>query len=259
MGNRIRLNARIIGRRVSEVSSFARESLNLALAFQDWRQAYRNRGNRNAIFMWIPKTAGYSLFNVLGRHGAQKLPDESQIERYFENRGIVTFGHISVRHLLEAGQINEEFWQSAWKFAFVRNPYARAVSLLKYLRRIKVFPPSTTFRIFCSYLAERAYEPIGLQNQSGLSMMNPQVAWLVDENGRLLPDYISKVKDAERGYATIVQELQLKDAPARLPQENRSADLSVARHYDNETRAIVAEAYREDFERFGFDPSILPD
>lgn len=259
MGKRIRRNAQILGRRVLEVSGHARNTLNISVALQDWRQAYRNRGNRNAIFMWIPKTAGHSVFRVLDRYGAQKLPDNSLIDRYFENRGIVTFGHISVRHLREAGQISEDFWQSAWKFAFVRNPYARAVSLWKYFKRIGVLPPSTTFRIFCSYLAEHAFEPVGLHNQSGLSMMNPQVAWLVDEDGTLLPDYVSKVKDADRGYAEIVRELQLVDAPAELPRENRARDSSIGKHYDKETRAIVAEAYREDFDQFGFDTSILPD
>ncbi len=239
-GNRISLNARILARRVREVTSHARTALDLRLALRDWRQAFRNRGNRNAIFMWVPKTAGYSVFRLLDAYGAQKLPDYSLIERYFENRGIVTFGHISVRHLREAGCINEDYWDSAWKFAFVRNPYARAVSLFQYLKRMEILPASTTFRIFCTYLTERAYEPVGLQNQDGLSMMNPQVAWLTDDAGGLLPDYISKVKDVERGYAKIVHELQLKNAPAALPRENTSPESSVAAFYDDETRAMVA-------------------
>lgn len=259
MGNRLTTNAKIFARRVREVSSHARTSLNVRVALQDWRQAYRNRGNRNAIFLWVPKTAGYSIFHVLHRYGAQKLPDFSLIERYFENRGIVTFGHIRVLDLVNAGHVAEKFWKSAWKFAFVRNPYARAVSLFKYLKRIQALPESTTFPIFCSFLEHGAFEPIGLQNQDGLSMMNPQVAWLTGEDGELLPDYICKVRDAERGYRRIVEELELSDAPATLPHENRSPDRFVASFYNDETRAIVAETYRQDFETFDFDPAILPE
>ena len=256
--SRISLNARILARRVREVSSHARATLNFGLALKDWRQAYRNRGNRNAIFMWVPKTAGYSIYRVLDRYGAQKLPDHSLIERYFENRGIVTFGHISVRHLREAGHINDEYWQSAWKFAFVRNPYGRAVSLFKYLKRIQLLPNITTFRVFCAYLQDGAFEPVGLQNDAGLSMMNPQTAWLLNDDGELLPDYISKVKDAEKGYKKIVRELKLTGAPAELPRENASPDASVASYYDAETRGIVAETYRSDFETFDFDPDFMP-
>ncbi len=209
--------------------------------------------------MWVPKTAGYSIYRVLAEHGAQKLPDHSLVERYFENRGIVTFGYISVRHLFEAGCLSEEFWQSAWKFAFVRHPYGRAVSLFKYLKRVSLLPASTAFRVFCAYLEERAFEPVGLHNHSGLSMMNPQVAWLTDQNGNLIPDFVSKVKDAPTGYKKIVSELRLAGAPSELPRENASPDSSIASYYNDETRAIVAEAYRADFETFHFDPEFMPD
>ncbi len=164
-----------------------------------------------------------------------------------------------MRHLQEAGHISDEFWQSAWKFAFVRNPYGRAVSLFKYLKRVESLPASTTFRIFCAYLQEKAFEPVGLHNQDGLSMMNPQVAWLTDENGALLPDFVSKVIDADAGYEKIVDELGLTDAPSKLPLENQSPDPSVSGYYTDETRAIVAEAYRQDFETFGYDTAFMPD
>jgi hypothetical protein len=64
MRKRIRLNARIFAQRVREVSSNARTHFNIGLALQDWRQANRNRGNRNAIFMWVPKTGGNSNDHV---------------------------------------------------------------------------------------------------------------------------------------------------------------------------------------------------
>ena len=114
-----------------DVFSFTRDSFNFGQAVEDWRQAHRNRANPDAIFIWVPKTAGNSLYSVLQRNGAQNLRDESRIARYFENRGIVTFSHIRVLDLVRAGYVTERYWNSAWKFAFVRNPYARAVSLFQ--------------------------------------------------------------------------------------------------------------------------------
>lgn len=259
IAHRIKINAGILAGRARAVYSFARDSFNLRQALQDWRQTHRNRENRDAIFMWVPKTGGNSIFSVLSRNGGQNLRDESRIARYFENRGIVTFSHIRVLDLVRAGYVTGQFWEASWKFAFVRNPYARAVSLFKYLKRVQVLPTSTSFRIFCSFLEEGAFEPIGLHNQTGLSMMNPQVAWLTDENGKLLPDYVCKLKDANEGYQTIVRELRLRDSPARMPHENGSQDRLVASYFDDHTRAIVAEAYAKDFETFGYDPAFMPD
>jgi hypothetical protein len=74
-GKRISINAQILARRLGEVYSQTLKSFNFGFALQDWRQAYRNRGNRNAIFMWVPKTAGNSIFSILDRYGTQNLRD----------------------------------------------------------------------------------------------------------------------------------------------------------------------------------------
>lgn len=85
------------------------------------------------LFIWIPKTAGSSVFALLETTlGMQKLKTFQEVAR-FRNRGPVTFGHMHYLSLLQAGIVKPEFHSRAFKFAFARNPYARIASLYNYL------------------------------------------------------------------------------------------------------------------------------
>lgn len=221
----------------------------------------RNRSNRDAIFIHIPKTAGTSLISVLELNGGMSFMDEQSARSFFGNRGLVTFNHISLPSLVKAGILTRDFLQRAWKFTFVRNPYDRAVSLYTYFisdlsRRML---PTTTFSIFCKYLEQNAYEPIGLYNWSGLSQVNPQVAWLRDGEGTLLCDFVGKFENLDRDFEQVSQTLRLRKNAKGLPRENRTSRLPIQSYYSDREMEIVATVYAQDFAQFGYDPSRLPE
>jgi hypothetical protein len=230
-------------------------------------QMLRNRSNRDAIFVHIPKTAGTSLISILRRNGGMSLRDEKSLKMYFQNRGTVSFNHISIPSLLEADILSREYFEKAWKFAFVRNPYARTVSLYVYLigelaigdEPNPILPRSTTFSIFCSYLAQKAFEPIGLYNRNGLSQLNPQVTWLKDTDGRFFCDFVGKVESFEKDFECVSQALKLSTNGDGLPWENKTSRSSVQTYYSSREMEIVAKVYAEDFSRFGYDPYKLPE
>ena len=187
--------------------------------------------------------------------------DEESARRFFQNRGIVTFNHISLPSLIQAGILSRDYLHRAWKFTFVRNPYDRAVSLYTYFisdlsRRML---PTTTFSIFCMYLEQNAYEPIGLYNWKGLSQLNPQVAWLRDSDGTFLCDFVGKFENLDSDFEQVSQTLRLRTIPKRLPRENRTSRLPVQSYYTDREMEIVAKVYAEDFAQFGYDPSHLPE
>jgi hypothetical protein len=106
------------------------------------------------LFIWIPKTAGTSVYTLLKELGMRKYKSLDQARCRFPGSGMATFVHQSIPSLVEAGAIQEAFVRSAFKFSFVRNPYDRAVSLYYYFRRYNRLPPEMKFDRFLEILEQ---------------------------------------------------------------------------------------------------------
>jgi len=217
------------------------------------RHMRRNRNNPPAIFVWVPKAAGTSLAAALETRGGQTLVSVKRIKRCFQNKGVVTFGHIYLPALVEAGLVSAEFVSRAFKFAIVRNPYDRLISLFEYLKRTYYLPKTTTFSIFCHYVEERAVEQVGLINHDGLSQLNPQITWLVDRRGRTMVDKIYRYEELSSSWPDIWQDIGFGDEPPDLPKLNDSQGRGEPYDYFSEsTISIAQKAFRNDFETLGY-------
>jgi hypothetical protein len=221
-------------------------------------QKRRNRLNKDAIFIWLPRTAGTSMFSILEQNGALILLNVPSVRAYFENRGLVTFGHMPLAGLVQQGYVSPAYFARAWKFAFVRNPYSRAVSLYHYLIHKRYLAPTTTFGIFCSYLEQRAYEPVGLYNHEWLSQLNPQIAWLFTEHGKPIYDFLGKFENLEGDFAHVRERLKLCRSNGTVPLLNATNHRSVSSHYTDREKKIVAEVYSADFKYFAYDVDRVP-
>jgi hypothetical protein len=221
------------------------------------RRASKNRILEDSIFIWVPKTAGTSLFAAFERFGAQKTLSVNAIGRQFTGRGLYTFGHMSILDLVRDGYLPSDFVQRAWKFAFVRNPYDRAVSLFRYLVKIGVLPPKTTFPIFCSYLEAGAFEDVGPYNFKGLSQLNPQSRWLFDDSGKCLCDYIGRFENIYSDFRVVQERIGRYASAVELPHENATTRAATRTYYTEREAAIVATVYSQDFDRFGYNISQL--
>jgi hypothetical protein len=170
----------------------------------------------------------------------------------FANRGIATFGHVDVLQLIERGVVTRAYFDRAFKFAFVRNPFDRLVSLFFYLQRIASpeVPPGLTFAAFCEKVARAEHPPVGLYNYRGLNQCNPMVDWLTDRDGRVIADFIGRHETVTEDFLTICQRLGIETA---LPHENATPHAPYREYYTEATRAIVERVYRSDLDRFGYE------
>lgn len=208
------------------------------------RERRRARGRMNAVFVWIPKTAGTSLHAALN---APKLKSLALIRYRFPGNGVVTFSHMDYAKLVVEGYVSREFDETSHKSTFVRNPYDRAVSLFLFLKRNRTLGAGETFLGFCRRLSEHGCEPIGLYNVKGFSQCNPQVRWL--ENIKV--DFIGRFESLEEDCDVIFRNLNLKSTP--LPKLRVSKRLGIEQYYCAESKAIVEKFYKEDFETLGYE------
>ena len=208
------------------------------------KEYLRGRNKKKAVFIWIPKTAGASFYSCLD---APKLwVSLHRIKYRFANNGTVTFGHIDYSELVRKGFVSRQFDESAYKFAFVRNPYGRAVSLYFYLKKYGILPSSESFLGFCRRLNEYGCEPIGLYNVSGLSQCNPQIRWI--ENIKM--DFIGRFESIGEDSEKVFNELGLQNV--HLPEINKTDHAGYEDYYCSESKEIIEKFYEEDFRSFDY-------
>lgn len=206
--------------------------------------------NRDAVFIWIPKSAGTSLYNSLEKLGCPKVKELRFIPKRFAQKGLVTFGHMDYLGLIEAGHVSREFDQRAKKFAIVRNPYDRATSVYFYIRdrhkHFALWHKTPSFEEFLELVEAGFHERIGLYNERGMSQANPQVAWT---KGIAL-DYIGRVEAMGESIKAISDLLGKEIAEARW--DNKGSKPPRAELYDKRTRYLVDKIYDEDFQTFNY-------
>lgn len=213
---------------------------------------------RKAIFIAIPKTGTTSVRRQLRTGGIPLVPqphlDILQIRdsiyvhllrqasgrnRSFPSEGVPTDAELRA----EARSIFESFF----KFAAVRNPWARAVSL--YQRREGIRPGrSMGFPDFCErhlFASDTSVHPTLHRNQCD---------WLCDESGRIVMDYVYKVEE----FGTAVREIEERTG-GRLRLELRSENVNPASRaaryrdlYDDRTRTLIASRFERDIDTFRY-------
>lgn len=150
-----------------------------------------------AIFIHIPKTAGMSIEDSFLRSlglGFFRGKCPSLLLSYNDNKnmGPPSLAHLLPEEYVRLSYISEELYNSYFKFAFIRNPWARAVSIYKYFRYHRML----TFEAFMEYRFPQLWK-------ERYDFVMPQVKFLYDENGKLLVDFIGKFENLEQDFEVI--------------------------------------------------------
>lgn len=211
----------------------------------------RTSPDHDILFVWIPKAAGSSVYNAMHDcFGMDKLKKNPEA-RWFRNKGAVTFGHICVNSLLSVGYISEEYYDSAYKFSFVRNPYDRSVSLFNYLKQIRKLSEQMKFTEFLELIHQKRPN-IGLYNVLGLSQSNPQTDWLIGGDGKFLVDEIFDIGQFSEFAAGchrrfgVIPKARRDNISKRYVTTNQVLD-------DKYAIYLIEKIYRRDFDLLGYE------
>ena len=201
---------------------------------------------RDILFIWIPKTAGTSIFSSLEKQGMGKLKTP-ELYKKFDNKGMVTFGHVKHLFLLKNAYISQEYVKNAYKFAFVRNPWDRLASLFFYYKKEKIIiPQDMTFERFCYLVYESKIPPVGEYNRRGLSQCNQQIDWL--DGGDI--DFIGKYENLQNDFNIVCEQISIPKY--KLGHMNKTGQ-SYKQHYTSSLIKLVGDIYKDDINKFNYD------
>jgi hypothetical protein len=198
------------------------------------------------IFVHIPKTGGQSIETVfLHVHGLTRDTRSALLlmPNPDPSKGPRRLAHLYAREFTSLGYVSRKEFKSFFKFAVVRNPWARAVSSYKF--RVK------SHRIaFDRFVREALVERNKIPDLD-TRQIDAQTLYVHDEAGRLLVDKVLKHENLATEFAEISR--TIFGRAELLPAVNVSLDRRDYRSfYDDATAEIVAKVYAADIEAFGY-------
>jgi hypothetical protein len=196
----------------------------LASCVAKYRRA-RNMHFPNYIFIHINKTAGSSIERALYLRFEHKTAAEKLAE-------------LGVRR-----------WRCAFKFAFVRNPWTRALS--HYLYRVKTNQTGLgNAHLTFGQWVKTVYRDKNPRYRDQERMFQNQWSWLSDESGSCIVDFIGRFEELELDFTYVCGVLA---KVATLPHLKKSPNARILDYYDAESQAIVGRHYSIDIEKFAYE------
>ncbi|MCY3624028.1 MAG: sulfotransferase family 2 domain-containing protein [Gammaproteobacteria bacterium] len=197
------------------------------------------------IFFAVPRTGTHAIRTalgpVLGDDDWQQQSLTAEVRMPVAALARFNHGHLTLRQV--QASLPSTVWRDYFKFAFVRNPYDRFVSVCAMLNK-----RNPGYRGGETAFMKRALTVPRFRQRV---LVRPQVDMLLDEAGRLGMDCVGRYETLDESFAAICGQIGI--AERGLERSNTTDHDAFGSYYDDELVAAVTAFYRRDFEVFGYE------
>ena len=196
------------------------------------------------VFFAVPRTGTHAvraaLRAFLGDEDWQQQSLTEQVRLPVPALAQAGHGHLTLRQV--RAHLPETVWRDYFKFAIVRNPYDRFVSVCAMLNRRNPDYPGRE-----SAFMKRAIRVRRFQQRA---LVRPQGDMLVDETGELGMDFIGRYESLQQSFGEACRRIGIPEQP--LARSNATDHRDYATYYDDELLRLVTDFYRPDFSSFDY-------
>lgn len=209
----------------------------------------RSNAKSRLKWIWFPvlKVGSTAIRGMINRHLRPEWKENDKDDSY----NPIAYKNTLLRNESINGKtpiaFPEDDADDFYKFAFVRNPWDRMLSCWCDTRYVNKNTSSemteqTPFRDFV-----KSYSGANMWLEPNKHMQMQQAAFMgVDM------DYIGRLESAHAGFSTVCDALGVQK-PEQMLQKNVTDHKHYSTYYDDETREIVSEIYKDDIVRFGYE------
>lgn len=205
--------------------------------------------SHNFVFIHIAKNGGSSVNEMLLQYcvGGErtKIGDVLSVFPYAKAPERLGYPpHANARWARR--NLGPRFYDRAFSFAIVRNPYDRAVSRFEYVRQNAEHHNNQKFQnlSFGGFVSD--------ERMRNLVISRTQYSEISSRSGEVIVDKIYRFEEIDAAVSDICTRLGLPK-PAQTPHQNRSRRGHYQSYFTPEIRARFERIYRKDIEYFEYD------
>lgn len=187
------------------------------------------------IFIHIPKVAGVSIEEFFLKYAVKNRGPNG--EKFIQH---------STARKIKAG-LSPRVYDKYYKFAFVRNPWDRWVSLYFFILHKDTHVEHLRVKSFKDFdeFVEDSIERGRTQQKNTLT----------DNNGKFIVDYIGRFETLSDDINHLCRILDIKNTS--FPYMNRSRHRDYRSYYNERTKEMVAGHFKDDIRLFGYTFDVL--
>ena len=205
----------------------------------------------------VPKTGGSSIVRCIEQAGIPTQNLGYSLRPVCDFKTFTNLEHLSVQRLLDRKVFTQEWYDSCFKFAFIRNPWDRLVSLFEYLqyrhgqrRERESNQYLHSFDGFARKVVEKDcpyIKPLSRRTTDDWSQANPQMRWI--EQG---VDFIGRFEWLYKDWMILCNEIGLPHKELPVVRKSKRRLPHYRDYYTPKLVELVGEFYHEDVDAWKY-------